>query len=250
MRNLHTLDKSLTSTIYTDKSLKQRTSSHITLSLDQLHLNFPLAHVTMWNNPTGQGISHDQWMTHEQVEIQNSKFNQRFFFRASYSLVIPIVSITYKQQVIPTRTTVPLRGSITLIFLSLHVVAIRLPLVFQSMLNIRSGWQSISMVASAVSKFQITIKGSKLALRRMLDATGCQRIWCTFRWWEPSKVNRGSSRIVLPSPSSGICQIFTVVSSDEEAIMLSSKGFQATSRTSCLCPPTRPWSGSRRPTYR
>ena len=151
--------------------------------------------------------------------------------------------------IILTQTTSFFRTSMILIFLSLQEVTILLPLLFHETDWIRSGWHSISMAASPLSKFQITILGSKLALSRTLDATGCHRIWCTFLWWEnPSRLNKGSHLSTLPRPSSSICQILTVVSSDDEATILSSKGFQATSNTSCVWPATRPCSGSKRPT--
>ena len=71
----------------------------------------------------------------------------------------------------------------------------------------------------------------------------------TFLWWIPSRVSRGSFKS-SSSPLSGMFQIFTVVSSEEEAIMLSSKGFHATSKTSCTCPHTFGWSEVERPTWK
>ena len=136
-----------------------------------------------------------------------------------------------------------------LIFLSLQVVASLLPTRFQETLWIRSGWQSISTAHSPVDRFQIQIKGSALALRSTLLATGCHWIFPTFLWWGPFNSRSGLSRFWV-SPPSGISQIFTEVSSDDEAIMLSSKGFHARSSTSWLCPVTRGAFMSTRPVWK
>ena len=133
-----------------------------------------------------------------------------------------------------------------LIFLSLQVVTNLLPFVFQEILYMISGWQSISTASSPFSRFQMQIELSWLAESSMLAAVGCHTTWPTLRWW-CSRVRHGLVRFSVKPPS-GISQILIVVSSEPDAIMLSSKGFQAISSTAPEWPPTIGLFGGRRPT--
>ena len=82
--------------------------------------------------------------------------------------------------IILTLITSPLRGSITLSFLSLQVVAMRDPSKLHDILNKESGWKSNCNTASPLKIFQITIRVSKLAEARTPSAVGCQAIIPTF----------------------------------------------------------------------
>lgn len=143
--------------------------------------------------------------------------------------------------------TSPDLGSIILSFLSLQVVANLLPSWFQATQKTTSGWQVISVMTSPVSRFQMQSKLSWLALNKMFAAVGCHLMMPTRRWWW-ERVTSGVVRS-WARPLSGISQIMTLMSSELEAIMLSSKGFHAKSKTSPWWPATRGLLSSTRPVY-
>uniref|UniRef100_A0A6B0TSY6 Putative secreted protein n=1 Tax=Ixodes ricinus TaxID=34613 RepID=A0A6B0TSY6_IXORI len=69
--------------------------------------------------------------------------------------------------------TFPVRGSMTLSFLSLQVVASRLPSRLKDMEWIESGWQSMVRTASARLTSHTRMLWSNPALRRTCSAVGC-----------------------------------------------------------------------------
>lgn len=83
------------------------------------------------------------------------------------------------------------------------------------------------------------------ALSRILWAVGCHSIRWTLRICA-SKVATGSVRLTR-TPSSGICHIIMVQSSEALAITSSLCGHHLMSNTAALCPLTSGWSRSTRP---
>lgn len=129
-----------------------------------------------------------------------------------------------------TWRTFPERGSIIRSFLSLQLVASKLPSVLKDIQRTTSGWLSIIFTATPSSRFQIRIcyvnnKISPLfchsdlvlvvlvtlqsypALSRIPLQVGCHSISPALRLW-PIRIIRASVMFLLKPPS-GICQILT-----------------------------------------
>lgn len=100
----------------------------------------------------------------------------------------------------------PVRGSIILIFLSLHVVTNFDPSQLKQALRTMSGWQSILTSISPVPTFHITTWLSEPAVSNTLSADGCHNTKPTRRWWK-SKSTTGSVS-VRDKPPSGICHTY------------------------------------------
>lgn len=76
-----------------------------------------------------------------------------------------------------TWRTVPERGSMMRIFLSLQLVASRLPSVLKDMLRMTSVWQSIIFTGSPISRFQIRICQDQQGLCRWRDSKADDLVW-------------------------------------------------------------------------
>lgn len=89
---------------------------------------------------------------------------------------------------------------------------------------------------------------NKPALSNKFCAVGCHSTRWTLRICA-SKVTTGSVRFTR-TPSSGICHIIIVQSSEQLAMMSSLWGHHLISRTAALCPLTKGWSRSTLPVWK
>lgn len=118
---------------------------------------------------------------------------------------------------LPFDITLPVRGSITLIHLSLQVVAISEPSRLKLKLWIVSGWQLIEPTTWPVPVCQIRIRWSKPIENRIWSAVGCHSIIGTRRLCSASVTSESTIDVRRSQGSSGMCQTFTVQSSEHEA---------------------------------
>lgn len=112
-----------------------------------------------------------------------------------------------------------------------------------------SGCWSILRTSSARAVFHTITMWSMPTERRMLSAVGCHSTKLTRRVCS-RRSTIGWLRWRLCRPSSGMYHNLTVVSSEQEAMTLSSDGLNRISVTAPLWPVTRPACISTRPIYK